>query len=926
MKRILCVFISILIILNYKPLFASSQIPAYLCELGIKFYQEGRYNDALTEFKKALVVKPGYEPALRYIQMIEGAGSESYDSSLIPSQYKPESSDSSEAAAEIMDLIKLQKEMIGQRKIISEGGAISPLPASGQAHFEQPAILNLDASFKNINQPIQIEQGKTILIFGNNIQRYLATNPDVLNINRKDPDNLEVTGREVGYSYLHIWDNDGRWTAEFLNVYPQPDIESYDELMRKEREKARNFKFLYTMDWSSFYLGRRIHDIERTNYSWTRNLILTGQTPYGNFDAKTVIRTVDSTTDLTYFTMGLSDGIFGQFKGFDLRGFDYSPNFANLILPGATLRGFMMSSPAFNNKLDYTVFWGQEGGGRYGNLSPSLEESKDSYLNGINLSFSPTTKQNYKFTFSQGYGDDRDNYLNNHGYDASGNWRMGAFDFNYEVANDSQAFAHVFRTNYAVPKFNLEFEFRDINEEFMNMTGYGWRQGEFGYNMGFTYLPNDKLRISNILNVYRDRLYPAEDKPDRWNEDDILSIIYQVDPLTSINANYTIENELGRLSQYRYQNAGAGISKTFQVLSKDIGTYLNYNHQESKNYQAHSLDYVDDRLIAGLRFSLIGDLYYYVSKEVNYLDAKETGIITHPNALETGVDWSGQFGQTPLYGSFRFTYRDEEDTISPLSFLSGEDYIEGYTELSYKPTDDVEVYASCRGRNVWADNPNVTKRFEMDFRAGLRYLWDTGFYWDAIGNVEGYVFRDINGDGLRQRDDPPMQGVKLWLGKDKSAVTDEFGYFKFVGIKAAKAYVTLEASSLPAGFVLTVPASQEATIIHHRTCRVNFGVISRSEITGYIFDDSNGNSIFNPNEKGIKGVVVSLEDGKKAITDGSGKYIFPNVSTGKHTISVDINTIPIDYLPKTAVQKEIDLFEGITYIYNVPLKKIEDQQ
>jgi hypothetical protein len=383
---------------------------------------------------------------------------------------------------------------------------------------------------------------------------------------------------------------------------------------------------------------------------------------------------------------------------------------------------------------------------------------------------------------------------------------------------------------------------------------------------------------------------------------------------------------LGRISQYRYQNASLGANRSFKLFSRNISTYFNYYHQESKAYSAPSSDYINDRFYSGIRFSLIGSLYYYLNEEIYWVQERYYGTWAHPKAMETGVDWSGQIFKTPLYGSFRFTYRDEEDAISNLSFLSGQDYIEGYAELSYRPTNDKEIYGSWRTRNSWADNPNVTKQIEMDFNAGMRYLWDTGVKWESVGNVEGYVFKDINSDGLRQRDDPPVEGVKVWLGKDKLQVTDLFGYYKFKGVRARKAYVTLDVSTLPRGFVLTVPVTQEVAIVHNRNARADFGIISRSEITGFVFEDVDGNGEYNKGDKGIQGIMLTLEDGSKAVTNNSGRYYFPNASTGEHTISLNLNSLPVYYLPEIAITKKISLFEGVTYNYNIPLKRIEKEE
>ena len=44
------------------PGFAYSMLPDFLYESGVKFYNAGRYDEALHEFKKALLVKPDFQP------------------------------------------------------------------------------------------------------------------------------------------------------------------------------------------------------------------------------------------------------------------------------------------------------------------------------------------------------------------------------------------------------------------------------------------------------------------------------------------------------------------------------------------------------------------------------------------------------------------------------------------------------------------------------------------------------------------------------------------------------------------------------------------------------------------------------------------------------------------------------------------------
>jgi hypothetical protein len=138
------------------------------------------------------------------------------------------------------------------------------------------------------------------------------------------------------------------------------------------------------------------------------------------------------------------------------------------------------------------------------------------------------------------------------------------------------------------------------------------------------------------------------------------------------------------------------------------------------------------------------------------------------------------------------------------------------------------------------------------------------------------------------------------------------------------AYVNLDTSTLPMGSVLTVPVTQEIAISHNRSVRVDFGIISRSEITGLVFEDVDGNGEYSKEDKGVAGVVITLEDGKKAITDASGRYYFLSASTGERTLALDLNSLPVYYLPQAAITKKITLFEGVTYMYNIPLRRIKE--
>ncbi|MFA5099354.1 MAG: tetratricopeptide repeat protein [Candidatus Omnitrophota bacterium] len=81
MKKLppLCILLIIFALLvATQPAFAGSLGSDYLCDLGISYYERGDDANALTEFKKVLLIDPNNETALEYIAEIEGASRPQY--------------------------------------------------------------------------------------------------------------------------------------------------------------------------------------------------------------------------------------------------------------------------------------------------------------------------------------------------------------------------------------------------------------------------------------------------------------------------------------------------------------------------------------------------------------------------------------------------------------------------------------------------------------------------------------------------------------------------------------------------------------------------------------------------------------------------------------------------------------------------------
>ena len=951
------------------PLYAYTEIPYFLCEYAIKLYNEGDYDDALHEFNKAILIQSDNELAMRYIRLIEGIkkneppqavkikapfAQETFEPVIEPAQEAPSvkelkskdavskalekaehpiSSASQKLAATAKTELQKKNKLIDKELKQFEKSSVASIPSSRAVKVPakdalkkealKPTLLILEEYLSTATQPLEIELGESIVFSGRNIQRFLVTEANIIDAQKQGVDELLLSGKNVGYTELHIWDDRGRSTIEIFGVLPEI-VNSYEEAQRLEAEKAGNFKLRYAFDWSSIESGRRVASFNRISYSSSQGFGLAGDTPYGAFDSYAVVQRFKTSLEFTYYTAGLTNSRIGPFKGFDVRGFDFYPVFAsNLAVSNVALRGAMVKAAMLNNKLDYSVYHGRESGGSFGNITPGVFTKNDLFLEGVNFSFSPTKKQNYKFNVAHGWGHDRQSALNSYAYDLASTWRLNdIWGLQYEIANNTERFAHILKATYNQPKFVASAEFRDIDKNYNTVRGSASRQGEQGGLFDLSYSPTEKLGINSSVNVYRDTINPALDNDTRLNEDVRWNANYQVDPFTYFGLSYNLQNQLGRVSQVRYQSSGIEVTRKFRLL-RDINTYANYYHQENKSFSSPLSDYINDKFTAGLRFGIIGDLYYYFNKDLNWFEERFNGNHTMPHAYETGVEWYGSLGKaSPFYGNFRFSYRDEEKTVSNLGFFAGEDYIENYAELAYRPNSDMEIFGSCRFRNIWAENPNASKRMEANFNTGMRYVWDTGVKWESIGTIDGYVFNDDNQDGLKESNELGISGVKLWLGKEKSIDTDASGYYRLTKVKAKKAYVSIDTKTIPLGYMLLSGLTQEIKMSHGQTTRIDFGLSNRSEISGIVFEDTNANGVLDSDDKGIRGLSVILEDGTKAKTDSSGKYSF-RVEVGAHTVTLDLESLPAEYLPSVSIYKDFQVTEGMSFKHNIPLKKIQ---
>lgn len=765
---------------------------------------------------------------------------------------------------------------------------------------------------------IEIEIGKSLIFEGRGISRYLVEKEKILQVERVDVDRIKIFAKNIGPTFFHLWDEKGRWTFRVKVIPPKIAV------ARKRKEviwEAEPFKFSYETEWYSYYKNPEkatldFSDLERESLTFYQWLGLEGPTPYGDFDTSLRIAKHGKSHKLTNYSVGLTEGRIGNFKDFNLRIFDFYESFSKFSFPGESLRGVSLESPAFSDRVKYTFIWGREREAYYGYIAPGIVGERKSYVEGVRLNLFSQKNTRYSFNYLKGYGPDREDYLPERVYSFDGSWRGENKEFNWEIAFDENSFAGYLENIFNFKNLRLNVNFRNVEADFSTIIGRPADRGEIGMNIDVDWDIKENLNFSSNLDIYRARYLYNEGKPKKLNYNWDVDVSFDIDETTRLDTTFSYFNEPGISFPRRYLNLQGVYSKRIKFIGRDLTASLGGGFSRSRNPLSPSSDYDTYRSFLNLSFPLTSNLSSYLSYEYNWLREKFSGERGHPFVFEAGLDWRKSFSKLNLEATL--SYRDEENAHFVHSFLAGEDSIEGSLSLEFNPYEEMQIFVEARARQVWAQLAEDKDYSEAHLRWGIKSSWDTFFSWNPKGFIEGVVFKDINGDGKRQDNEPGLAGVKIEVGRRKMT-TDEKGYFQ-TKVRAKKILVKIDEKSLPEGYVLTTPSSYEVEVVEGKKSFVNFGVSAFSMVYGVVFYDVNSNYKFDPQDIPLPYVGLLLED-KKAFTNLEGSYYFRNLKEGRYKLKLDINTLPLEYVPSVPLEKEIRLCEGVKYFYAFPVKR-----
>jgi len=190
---------------------------------------------------------------------------------------------------------------------------------------------------------------------------------------------------------------------------------------------------------------------------------------------------------------------------------------------------------------------------------------------------------------------------------------------------------------------------------------------------------------------------------------------------------------------------------------------------------------------------------------------------------------------------------------------------------------------------------------------------DVDFGYIGQGSIGDDVWYDVDGDGVQDGFEPPLEGVRVYIDVDGSGdfdaavdpfvVTDANGFYEFTGLIGGTYTVVVDQSTLPTGFVPTwdrdsllvdpdaiamvtlAPSGAGATVTD-----ADFGFFGSFTLSGTVYHDLDKGGVQNGSDPGLGGVTVELYDStgtillKTTTTDVNGDYDFDDVLPGDYII------------------------------------------
>ncbi len=189
---------------------------------------------------------------------------------------------------------------------------------------------------------------------------------------------------------------------------------------------------------------------------------------------------------------------------------------------------------------------------------------------------------------------------------------------------------------------------------------------------------------------------------------------------------------------------------------------------------------------------------------------------------------------------------------------------------------------------------NLTKRFGWG-RAGGGLIsgQEAGVALADVGDIEGYVYQDLNRNGKRDTGEPGLAKVTVLLEDNSKVVTDREGRYRFSNVAAGIHIVKLNERELDANINLLANANQRVEVKLRETTRVDYPVSYSGSMKGKVLIDTNGNGTADAADTPLPDILVYLAGTSiNTFSDSDGNFDLENLLPGRYEVRIDTTGLP----------------------------------
>jgi hypothetical protein len=238
---------------------------------------------------------------------------------------------------------------------------------------------------------------------------------------------------------------------------------------------------------------------------------------------------------------------------------------------------------------------------------------------------------------------------------------------------------------------------------------------------------------------------------------------------------------------------------------------------------------------------------------------------------------------------------------SELKWLASKNSAGVYTETGYYGEDNFasmklnKVQAGLWDKYYFTENFSAYLNMEWNYEASSTDAQQPDYYQSAkfiatywMKDDKGKIYGELSYISPNQERSTTQEGYKFGIERNLDNGLQ-------VKLEAEKVYQNINIADADRIYRLSVKQAL-GFASNGRSKAIPYDEENLSFISGVVYLDENGNGRPDRNEKRLSGIKMALE-GRRAVTNGSGEYIFKNVEPGSYRVKFDLRSLAADYTP-----------------------------